>query len=580
MDRDVLSKTAEQVIKDWLKAPYDEETRKEVKELMQKDPKEANDAFTTELKFGTAGLRAKMGPGPGRMNKYTIQKATQGLANYILNFPKSEYENGVVVCHDSRNHSRDFAIETARVLAGNKIRVHLVPELRPTPFASFSLRHFKCIAGINITASHNPKEYNGYKVYWRDGAQIVPPHETAIIQEMEKITSLSQIKAAKEDSPLISLIPPEVDVAYLDAVKGQMIDHELCQRFGKDLKIVYSPLNGAGITMIPDAFKMWGFRDVHVVEEQKKPDGNFPTTPYPNPEMDAALKLSWRDLVNQQADISLVSDPDSDRLSCSLLVDKKPVRLTGNELGALLLHYILLKRKPKGRFATVTTIVSSSLIKEMTEKNGGTCFEVLTGFKYIGEKIHQWESEKNGYDFLFGMEESLGYLYGTFARDKDATIAACLTAELTLSLKKENKTLLDQLYILYATYGIHRETQMVIESKEGLDALVKKMDALRKEPPKKLCGQKVLSTEDYKVGKMMDHMMGKENPIDLPKANVLVFKLEDETKLILRPSGTEPKLKIYIQVKNTTHEVSEESIKALDEKMAFMLKDISHAYFR
>jgi phosphoglucomutase/phosphomannomutase len=474
MKKVTFDKLVEDRIKSWLKAPYDEETRREVQELVKMDPEGASEAFATEIQFGTGGMRAKMGPGPARMNKYTIHTITQGLANYILSFPENLRQGGVVICHDPRLHSREFAEETARVLAGNGIAVHLVPNLRPTPFASFALRYYKSISAVNITASHNPKEYNGYKVYWSDGGQVVSPHDTEIVKEIEKIRSENEIKIAPLNSPLISLIPKEVDEAYLKAILNLRINSTLCKFHGKELKIIYSPLNGAGNPTIPNSLNLWGFSDVNLVEEQKNPDGNFPTTPYPNPETDEALALGWRDLVQQKGDVLLVSDPDSDRLSCSILHKRKPLRFTGNELGILLLHYLIQNKHPNGRFATITTIVSSSLIKEMTEKHNGSCFEVLTGFKYIGEKIHEWETEKNGYSFLFGMEESLGYLYGTHSRDKDATIAACLTAELALHLKKEGRSLLDQLYAIYSIYGIHRERQLSFTSKHGIDFLLQK----------------------------------------------------------------------------------------------------------
>ena len=479
-----------------------------------------------KIEFGTAGLRGVMGQNPGQINIETIQIVTQGLANYILTFPKEEWKGGVVICHDSRIHSREFAEQTAKVFAGNGITAHLTQALRPTPFASFAIRYYGCIAGVNITASHNPKEYNGYKVYWADGAQIVPPHDEEI---MKAVHAVKGIKTVTKDHPLIKIIDKEAEKAYLDAILKLQIE-----KGSPDLKIIYSPLNGAGITMIPEALKMYGFSDVEPVEEQKTPDGTFPTTPYPNPETDAALALGMRDLVEKQGDILLVSDPDSDRLSASVIYKGNPKRLTGNELGAIMLDYLIKKKKPKGKWATVTTIVSSPLIKAMTEKAGGTSFEVLTGFKYIGELIHRWEEEQDGYQFLFGFEESLGFLFGTHARDKDATIAACLAAEIALDLKKQGKSLFDKLFEIYDEFGIYREGQVVLRSDQGQEFLVAALDQLRKNPPKMLAGVKVKSMEDY-----MKANTG------LPKANVLAFTLEDQSKFLLRPSGTEPTLKIY-----------------------------------
>ena len=576
-----LSQSAEEIVKQWLKSPYDQETRNEIKELMKNQPEEIETAFTTELKFGTAGLRAKMGPGPGRMNKYTIRIVTQGLADYIKTFPKEQWSSGVAICYDCRLHSREFAEETAKVLAGNQIPVHLVPELRPTPFVSFALRYYKCIAGINITASHNPKEYNGYKVYWSDGAQIVSPHDREIVKSIENVTDINQVLLTDLNDPLISFIPHSIEDAYLDAVCNLSINKDLIQNYGKDLKIIYSPLNGAGITMIPKALKQCGFNNVKIVQEQKHPDGTFPTTPYPNPETDKALELGWRDLKKDQADILLVSDPDSDRLSCSVLCNGQPKRLTGNELGTLLLHYLVTELKPEGKWATVTTIVSTELVKKLTETNYGTCFEVLTGFKYIGEKIHQWEQMENGFNFLFGMEESLGYLHGTHARDKDATIAATLTAELTLNLKKHGKTLLNQLYEIYTEFGIHREDQLTVDAQTNMPTCVEKIESLRKSPPKTLCNVPIISIEDYLTSKSIDYKTNSTNKLDLPKANVLIFRLEDQSKFIIRPSGTEPKIKIYGQIVGSAQEFPsmEDGIHTLDKRLKSRLEEINKEVF-
>lgn len=568
----------ENTIAKWLQDPYDEQTRKEIKDLIQSNPKEVEEAFSTELSFGTGGLRAKMGPGPGRMNKYTIRIVTQGLANYIKQFPKDSWANGVAICHDCRLHSREFAEEAAKVLAGNKIPVHLVSELRPTPFVSFALRYFKAIAGINITASHNPKEYNGYKVYWSDGAQVVSPHDAFIIEEVEKV-DLSQVKLADLKSPLISIISPVVDDAYIDAVCKLCIHKDFLHIYGKELSIVYSPLNGAGITMIPRALKLCGFANVYIVAKQKHPDGNFPTTPYPNPETAKALELGMRDLEEQQADILLVSDPDADRLSCTLLHQGKPYRLTGNELGALLLNFLIVNLAPQGKWATVTTIVSTDLIRKITQRHYGTCFEVLTGFKYIGEKIHQWESREKGYQFFFGMEESLGYLHGTHARDKDATVAACLTAEMALRLKKQGKTLLDELYAIYTEYGIHREDQTTINAEEEMSTLLAKIDQLRKSPPKTLCSLSTLRIDDYLTSTSTNFQT--TTHLDLPKENVLVFHLNEGVKFIIRPSGTEPKIKIYGQIVSPSSQFPsiQEGITTLSNRLTSLLSQLKTELF-
>ncbi|MBS0585595.1 MAG: phospho-sugar mutase [Verrucomicrobia bacterium] len=520
-----------------------------------------------KLVFGTGGVRAKMGPAPNEINTNTIRLITQGLASYLKTLPEKEWKRGVVICHDSRLHGREFALETASVLAGNDIPVFIVPELRPTPFASFAVRHLHAKAGINLTASHNPKDYNGYKVYWDDGAQVVSPHDTGIMASVSKVGGPSHIKLAPS-SPLIKTIAPEVDKAYLQAIKELSIQ----KLSGEKLSIIYSPLNGAGITMIPKALALWGFSNVHLVEEQKNPDGNFPTTPYPNPETEEALRLGVRDLKKRKADILLVSDPDSDRLSLAILHDGKPIHFTGNELGALLLHHLLTTRAPKEPFAVVTTIVSTRLIKLLTERAHGSCFEVLTGFKYIGEKIHEWETHKNSPHFLFGMEESLGYLYGTHARDKDATIAACLTAEMALLAKQHKKSLLDILYDIYRTYGIYRTGQASIES-PSLAHMAELMSSLRKELPKALGGVKVLSVEDYLTRKATDLTTKKESPLDLPKSDVLIFHLADKSKFVFRPSGTEPKLKIYGEVTGSYPSILQ-GIQELDKKLHNMLETL------
>ncbi len=529
------------------------------------------------IKFGTAGLREVMGPLPGQMNIETIQVVTQGLANYIKTFPEKEWAGGVVVCHDSRINSRLFAEETAKVFAGNGIIAHITADLRPTPFCSFAIRYYGCIAGVNITASHNPKQYNGYKVYWEDGAQIVYPHDDEIIKEIRKA---GLIQTTMLDSPLIKTIDTKSEEAYLKAILKLRVNSKLDSSKGSNLSIVYSPLNGAGITMIPKALEMYGFTNLSLVEEQKNPDGRFPTTPYPNPEMDAALSLGMRDLKEKAADILLVSDPDSDRLSASIVYNNEPKRLTGNELGAIMLHYLITHLKPEDNFATVTTIVSTPLIKAITEKAGGTCFEVLTGFKYIGEKIHDWEEDEK-YQFLFGMEESLGYLYGTHSRDKDATIAACLTAEIALQQKESGKTLIDALFAIYKEFGIYREGQITLSSPNGLEILIKAQDALRKSPPKTLTGLPVILIEDYLTSRKTDLISGKTLPLDLPKSDVLAFTLQDGSKYLLRPSGTEPKLKIYGHIfrKSSTFPTIEAGIATLDTEIQTKLKQIKSELF-
>lgn len=570
-----MNPEAEKNLALWLRAPYDSQTQSEIRALLKSNPTEVEEAFSSELKFGTGGLRAKMGLGPGRMNKYTIRIVTQGLANYIKTFPEKAFSTGVVICHDSRLHSREFAQEAACVLAANEIPVHLVTDLRPTPFVSFAVRHYKAIAGINITASHNPKEYNGYKVYWADGGQVVPPHDELIIHEVEKV-DLSHVKHASLNDKRISPIPLELDEAFIDAVFNLSIHKDFLQIYGKELSIVYSPLNGAGITLIPRALKRCGFLNVHLVEEQKHPDGNFPTTPYPNPEIENTLALGMRDLVQLNADILLVSDPDADRLSCTILHKGQPRRLTGNELGILLLHYLIKNRIPQGKWATVTSIVSTDLIRKITQFHYGQCFEVLTGFKYIGEKIDEWEKQENGYQFFFGMEESLGYLAGTYTRDKDAVAAATLTAEMAVRLKKNGKTLIDELYAIFTEYGIHREDQTQINAEDRMPFLLTKIESLRTSPPKTLCSIPVIKIDDYLTSLSTDCLTHVQTPIQLPKENVLSFYLADQSKFLIRPSGTEPKIKIYGQMvsPSTDFPSIEEGLEILTHRLQTRLTQI------
>ncbi|OGN62070.1 MAG: hypothetical protein A3F09_02400 [Chlamydiae bacterium RIFCSPHIGHO2_12_FULL_49_11] len=559
MERDV-EKKAEETLKDWLKEPYDKATRDAVKELVQNNPNKIEVAFGERLKFGTAGLRAEMGPGPGLMNKYTVQMVTQGLADYISTFGKAAKARGVAICHDCRIHSRLFAETAASVLAGNGIAVYIVKDLRPTPFLSFAVRELKCIAGINITASHNPKEYNGYKVYWEDGAQVTFPHDTEIIKSIDKITRPVEVSAVNLDHPLIRPIEQKTEAAYFRALQRLAINPHFNREKGKTLTIIYSPLNGAGITMIPEALRLWGFKSLHLVKEQEKPDGNFPTTPYPNPETEEALKLGLLQLQDKKADLLLVSDPDSDRLSCSLLHGTNAVRLTGNQLGILLLDYLIRFKQPTSKWAVVTTVVSSPLIRKMTEKHGGTCFEVLTGFKYIGEKIHQWEETDHGYNFLFGMEESLGYLYGTHARDKDATIAALMTCEMALCYKQKKQDLVDRLSEIYAEYGIHVESQHVIEMDPK--KMGSSMAKLRQNLPTHLCNHEIIAVEDYLSQKKLTLKTKREETLTLPKSDMLILRMQ-HANLIIRPSGTEPKIKIYGQAWAASENKLQEELAAL-----------------
>ncbi|HUD02106.1 MAG TPA: phospho-sugar mutase [Rhabdochlamydiaceae bacterium] len=547
----------------WLDDPYyDEKTKAEVRELL-KHPDQLTDAFYTELSFGTGGLRGIMGAGSNRINIYTIRKATQGLANYIRK--KGNPSQGVAIGFDSRHHSHEFAQETAKVFAANGIKAFLMKELRPTPYVSFATRHLKAQAGVMITASHNPKEYNGYKVFWQDGGQVVPPHDTGIIAEVDAISSPAEVKLAKIDDPLIIYVDSSLDENYLRALSS-------LQHFpGEDhsaLKICYSSLHGTGITLMPQALHRWGFSPPHLVASQVVPDGDFPTVHFPNPEYPEALKAGTEDLVKTGNDILIVTDPDADRLGTVVRHHDKPIPLSGNEQAAIAAYFICetltmqKKMPPKG--AIVTTIVTTELLKNIAKAFQVKCFEVLTGFKYIGEKIHQWEQKPGSYNFLFGAEESYGYLMGTYARDKDAMIAGCLFAEIALKMKEQGKTLIDLLHDIYHRFGIYREKQFSLtfeEGKKGLDTIHHLMEALRKNPLTSLGGQKIVTSEDFL----------KATPENLPRSDVLLYRLEDQSKIIIRPSGTEPKLKVYLATHTSEFESIEKGLEACNRRLDLLI---------
>lgn len=546
----------------WLDDPYyDEETKAEVRSLL-KNPEQLTDAFYTDLAFGTGGLRGIMGAGSNRINIYTIRKASQGLANYIKKHGNPS--KGVVIGFDSRHHSHEFAQESAKVFAGNGLKAFLMEELRPTPYVSFATRHLKAQAGVMITASHNPKEYNGYKVFWQDGGQVVPPHDTGMIAEVDALSSPSQIHLAKLSDPLIISVDTTLDEDYLRALSA-------LQHFsGEDhqsLKICYTSLHGTGITLMPEALRRWGFSPPHLVASQIVPDGDFPTVHFPNPEYPEALKDGTLDLIQTGNDILIATDPDADRLGVVVRHHDKPVILSGNEQAAIAAYFICdtlkiqKKLPPKG--AIVTTIVTTELLKKIADAYQVKCFEVLTGFKYIGEKIHQWEQKPGGYQFLFGAEESYGYLMGTYARDKDAMIAGCLFAEIAMKMKEQGKTVVDVLYEIYRKFGVFREKQFSLtfeEGKKGVDTIGHLMEKLRKDSPTTLAGQKIVSTKDYLKG----------TPENLPLSDVLLYRLEDKSKIIIRPSGTEPKLKIYLAAQ-TSAESIEKGLDVCNKKLEVLI---------
>lgn len=565
----------------WLDGQYDEETKSRIRRLLLEDPKQVLDAFYTNLTFGTGGLRGIMGVGTNRMNFYTVRAATQGLANYILKQPKeTDKEHAVFIGYDSRHQSRQFAEETAKVLAGNGIRAYLFKDIRPTPLVSFGCRYKKCLAAIMVTASHNPPEYNGYKVYWSDGAQLVPPHDIGVINEVVKITDPTLVKSVNSLShPLIELIDTEVDDAYIQAIATLQTNSATNQREGNTLKIVYTSLHGTGITIVPRALKAWGFSTVAYVEPQIIPDGSFPTVKSPNPEEKAALELGIDVVLKTQSDLLVATDPDADRMGVVVNHHGEAVILNGNQICALLLEHVceaLSKQKSLSeKAAFIKTIGTTELIQAICDAYHRPCFNVLTGFKYIAEKIREWETMPDGYQFIFGGEESYGYLLGTYSRDKDAVVCSALICELALQAKLQGKTLLDKLYDLYHKYGIYQEKLLSInfgETKEGKEQMTLGMQKLRSSHLKFLLDVPVLAIEDYEASTKFYLESGKTEAITLPVSDVLLYWLADGTKVMVRPSGTEPKVKIYCGIVEKQFSSIPEGIQAgLKRCEAFLL---------
>jgi phosphoglucomutase len=541
---------------DYIRLEQDVFFRGQVEKLLaDQDWAELNDRFYTNLEFGTGGLRGVIGGGYNRMNAFTVRRATQGLANYIVRAVPTGA--AAVIAYDSRNFSEQFALEAALVFCANGIKTYLFTGLRPTPELSFAVRKFGATAGIVVTASHNPPEYNGYKVYWNDGAQVVAPHDTAIIKE---VLSVGDIKALDKDKAISSgqlvMVDKEVDEAFINMVKNCAIRPQLLKDGGKDLKVVFTPLHGTGGMPVETALKEMGV-DVIFVEEQKKPDGNFSTVDYPNPEEASAMKLALDLGEKVNADLILGTDPDADRLGIAAPDNGKFVLITGNQLGALLADYILSAKKEMGTMpakpAFIKTIVTTELQRLIAEDNGATTFDTLTGFKYIGEKIREFESDGSGFSYIFGGEESYGYLVNTEVRDKDAVSAATMTVEMALYHKSQGRTLLDQLRNIWSKYGYFQEALIskTFKGQTGLNAMKALMEKLRNDPPKLFAGQKVAAVKDYSNGTTTTPATGsKEKNINLPSSNVLQFILEDNSIVTVRPSGTEPKIKFYVSCRS------------------------------
>jgi phosphomannomutase len=541
----------------WLNGPYDLETISAIERMLIENPQEIMDAFYTNLSFGTGGLRGIMGIGTNRINAYTIRACTQGLANYINRQPKKFEHHRVIIGYDSRHHSRQLAEESAKVLAGNNIQVYLFKDIRPTPLVSFGCRYKDCSSAIMLTASHNPPEYNGYKVFWNDGSQVLPPHDQGIIQEVNKIKEIGQVKSVDSlQHPLIEMLDDEIEQAYLQAITDLQLYPEQNQKKGSSLKVVYSSLHGTGIHLIPPALQRWGFSHVDLVKNQVIPDGSFPTCRSPNPEEKEALKLGIEHLVEVNGDLLIATDPDADRVGAAVNHQGQIHLIDGNQMACLLLHHILegfssQNRLPKNA-AFIKSIVTSELFQAICDAYGSTCINVLTGFKYFAEKIREWEINPV-YQFIFGAEESYGYLLGSLVRDKDAIISSNLICEMALHAKLQGKTLIDVLHGFWKKYGTYVEKISSIkfdESKAGKSHMVQWMAALRESPPRKILNIDVLVLEDYSSSMRLNFTTSEKEKILLPKSDVLAFYLADGSKLIIRPSGTEPKIKIYCGVLN------------------------------
>ena len=564
---------------DWLQNPYFDEATKEELRAIADDEKEIEDRFYRQLEFGTGGLRGVIGAGTNRMNIYTVRQATQGLANYIIS--QNGQEKGVAIAYDSRIMSPEFATEAALCLNANGIKTYRFTSLRPTPELSFAVRKLGCIAGIVVTASHNPREYNGYKVYWEDGAQITPPHDKNILAEVAKVTSFDLVKTMeKADAVAAGLyqeIDTEIDEAYMEELKKQSIHPEVISEMAKDFTIVYTPLHGTGNIPVRRVLKELGFEKVYVVPEQEKPDGTFPTVAYPNPESPKAFELALALAKKVDADIVLATDPDADRLGvyCKDTKSGNYVSFTGNMSGLLIAEYELSQKQERGEIpangALIKTIVSSNLADAIAKEYNLKLVEVLTGFKYIGEQMRLFEQTgKNTY--MFGFEESYGCLVGTHARDKDGIAAVMALCEAAAYYKTKGYTLWDQMMNIYEKYGYYKELTVSVtkEGVSGADEIKQIMENIRQNPITQLGKYKVLKFRDYKQGTIKDLETGKEENTNLPTSNVLYFELNNDAWCCVRPSGTEPKIKFYIGIKENNMEDAEKSLKELAEKVKIL----------
>lgn len=560
---------------EWINSPIiDEETKNKLKKISNNE-KEIEDSFYKELEFGTAGLRGILGVGTNRMNKYTVGKATQGLANFIIK--EKGQERGVAIAYDSRNYSKEFSQIAALILNANGIKTYVFESLRPVPELSFAVRYLKCISGIMITASHNPAKYNGYKVYGEDGAQVTSPKDKQIMDEVNNIKDYAQIKTIEKEEAikkgLFNQIGEKIDEAYINEIKKQSLNPEIIKK-QENLSIVYTPLHGTGNIPVQKILNEIGFKNINIVKEQQEPDGNFPTVEYPNPEDKNAFKLALELAQKVDAQIILATDPDADRLGVYVKDTKTNtyIPFTGNMSALIILEYILSQRKEKNTIpengVVIKSIVSSTMAKPITQKYNVRLEEVLTGFKYIGEKIKEYEINKK-YEYIFGYEESYGCLVGTHARDKDAIVAVMLLCEAAAYYKEKNMTLWDQMINMYNEYGYYKEgiKQVTLEGIDGAEKIKEIMDNFRKNPPKNFRKFKVEKIRDYNNSIILEAGTNKTEKINMPKSNVLYYELSNDSWIAVRPSGTEPKIKYYIGVKGKSIEEANEMLEELMETL-------------
>jgi len=560
----------------WLAGNFDQATRDEISRLQKDNHNELADAFYKNLEFGTGGLRGLMGVGTNRMNKYTVGMATQGYANYLKQcFPEGV---SVAIAHDCRNNSRFFAETTANVFAANGIKVFLFEDLRPTPELSFAIRHLKCQGGVVVTASHNPKEYNGYKAYWDDGSQLVPPHDKNVIKEVDKIASVDDVKWSGGEAN-ITILGKELDEVYMEMVKELSVYPEVIAK-QKDLKIVFTSIHGTGITLLPDVLKKFGFENVHIVKEQSVPDGNFPTVIYPNPEESEAMSLGLKLAESLDADILCGTDPDADRIAIGVKDSNgKWVLMNGNQTAVLAFNYLLEARKAKGiakaNDMVITTIVTTPMIDAIAKGNNVGCYRVLTGFKWIADLIRAKEGKEN---YIIGGEESFGLMIGDKIRDKDGISAVALLCEMAAYEKEKGRSLYEKMIDLYVEYGFYKE-HLISITKKGMDGqqqIAAMMESYRNHPPKSINGSAVVQLLDYELQKGINPQTGEEWKIELPKSNVLQFILADGSSISARPSGTEPKIKFYFSVNTQLNSAGDfdKKNKELDEKIKAVIADM------